>query len=431
MKRQPDVGFTALPPHGKPVIKIDDGVRFQRFQGVGGAMTDTSAWLMWRLPARKREALMQRLFGTQGIHLGFVRVPIAASDFTAHGKPYSYDDGPPDPQLKHFSISHDKPYILPALRRARALNSGLQLLASPWSPPPWMKTNDAFNNIGGNGRLRSSAYRPLASYFVRFLKAYAAAGVPVDAVTPQNQPGVQTTYPGMELSAGAESAFVAGSLVPALAQAHLHPSIFGLDHVWAASSFAGQVASGSAGKYLRGLAWHCYVGSPASMAQLHATFPNLAVRLTECSPPKRKSVAEVELASLRNWAGSVALWNLALNAQGGPVEPPNSGCHGCTGIVTISGGRVRYMLAYYQLGQVSKFVAPGATRIASNHFVSYSSADNPASPGLDDVAFRNPDGSHVLIAYNNSSHRIGFAVTWQKLWFTYSLPAHGMATFTW
>jgi glucosylceramidase len=143
----------------------------------------------------------------------------------------------------------------------------------------------------------------------------------------------------------------------------------------------------------------------------------------------------VLIGSLRNWSSVVTLWNLALDPAGGPVQPPNYGCHGCTGEVTIdeSTQTVSFRLAYFQLGQVSAFVAPGATRIGSNSFVSYQSgsAGATAAPGLDDVAFLNPDGSHVLVAYNNSASAIRFAVHWKGQGFAYSLPGKAMVTFRW
>jgi glucosylceramidase len=147
-------------------------------------------------------------------------------------------------------------------------------------------------------------------------------------------------------------------------------------------------------------------------------------------------VPEVLIGSLRNWASVVTLWNLALDPAGGPVQPPNSGCTGCTGEVTIneSTQTVNFRLSYFQLGQVSAFVEPGATHVGSNSFVSYyrtSPNKYGASPGLDDVAFVNPDGSRVLVAYNNSTSPMRFGVAWHGRGFAYSLPAKATVTFSW
>jgi glucosylceramidase len=191
------------PAAGTPVIDVNDTVLYQRVQGFGAAMTDSSAWLIERrLPAASNASLMDDLFAPNGLHLSFLRVPIGASDFTVGGRPYSYDDEPPgrsDPRLRHFSIAHDRAYILPALRAALALNPQLEMFASPWSAPAWMKGNDSLNDVGDRGTLRGSAYGPWAAYIVRFLQAYAAAGVPISALTPANEPGNPTSYPGMAL----------------------------------------------------------------------------------------------------------------------------------------------------------------------------------------------------------------------------------------
>ena len=140
---------------------------------------------------------------------------------------------------------------------------------------------------------------------------------------------------------------------------------------------------------------------------------------------------------MRNWASAVGLWNLALDPSGGPVEEPNTGCGNCKGLVTIDPQThaVSYNLAYYQLGQVGRFLRPGAQRVNSNHFVSYyvGSGHNNygTSRGVDDVAARNPDGSVVLVAYNNTTSDARFAVSWDGHSFTYTLPSHATVTFNW
>lgn len=436
----PSLGFTAVKQRNLPIIDVNDSLRYQRFIGVGGAMTDTSAWLIHdRLPTDTRKALMSALFGTGGIHLGVVRVPMGASDFTATEQPYSYDDlpaGKSDPTLSHFSIVHDEAYILPVLRDVLALNPHAEIIATPWSPPSWMKTNDAPDNPGDTATLRHSAYKPFADYFVKFLEAYARQGVGVTAITPQNEPGQGTSYPGMSLPEPSEARFIAEGLKPALHAAGLRTEIYGFDYDWSAElpAYVHTLLGGPARSSLAGIAYHCYGGNPNVMDQLHQIAPQLQQLVTECSPglDHRWFAAELEIASLRDWASSVGLWNLALDRAGGPVQPPNSGCSGCSGLVTVDTWthQVTFGLSYYQLGQVSKFVAPGAERIYSNHFVSYL-ARAGATPGLDDVAFLNPDGRKVLVTYNNSEVPIKFAVQWRGLFFSYTLPAEAMATFEW
>lgn len=440
---------TAVPSKKLPLIDVRQQVRYQTIKGVGGAITDSSAWLLYHeLNGGRRAWLMRKLFGggPGGISLRFIRLPIGATDFTFNGLPYTYDDlapGATDPTLADFSIAHDDAYIIPALRQALGLAHHAFVLATPWSPPAWMKTSGTLGNpANAPGWLQPADYGVMATYFVKFLRAYAAAGIHVNAITPQNEPGQLTTYPGMSMSESDEASFITGSLAPALRAAHLHTQIYGYDFDWwqPQTAFARLLADGPAASDVAGISSHCYFGSPTVMSALHHENPALDEVVSECAMGTLPFTAsELEIAAMRNWASAVGLWNLALNEQGGPVEPPNAGCQGCTGLATINADHtVTLSPSYYQLGQVSKFVAPGAVRIASNNFVTYSYVPTglPVSspfvgPGLDDVAFANPDGSLVLVAYNSASRPARFAVSNGGYYFKYELGAGTTATFVW
>jgi glucosylceramidase len=220
-----------------------------------------------------------------------------------------------------------------------------------------------------------------------------------------------------------------------LRAAHLGTAIYGLDR-GADLAYARALLAGAAGRALAGIAWHCYGGMQV-MSALHALHRSVDQVVSECAPGIIPyPPAEVAISALRNWATSVALWNLALDPSGGPVEAPNSACAGCTGVVTISERThaATRGLNYYQLGQVSKFVRPGAVRIASTRLVSDLRTPGGAygvSRGLDDVAVVNPDGRRVLVVYNGSSTRAPFAVRWQGRIFTYALSSRATATFIW
>jgi glucosylceramidase len=444
LTRLPDLEFGSAPVAGLPVVSVDARVRYQNIEGFGAGMTDTSAWLIEReTSAGARNQLMRELFGAQGIHLNFVRVPMGASDFTRNGTPYTYDDlpsGQSDPALKHFSIAHDEAYILPALRQALAADPDTEFLASPWTPPAWMKGNDSLGNVRDLGTLRPSAYRPWGEYFAKFIQAYAHAGVPIGAITVQNEPGNATLYPGLNFSAASEAAWIEQDLEPALAGARLHPKIYGGDLGWgpASNAFMSTSVFGPAGRALAGISWHCYFGAPGVMNEFRQADPRLDQIVDECSPggTSPTPTSEIVIASLRDWASTVALWNLALDPTGGPVQVPNHGCPACVGLATISegSGDVSLTRSYYQLGQASSFVARGAERIASTHFVSYvypHRGVNVVTPGLDDVAFRNPDGSIVLVAYDNASVAKRFAIDWRGRALPYELSPGAMVTFVW
>ena len=434
------VSFGAAPPAGVHVITVDDRTRYQRINGFGGAMTDSAAWLIYdELAPAQRSALITDLFGVGGAHFSFTLVPMAASDFTRDGRPYTYDDlatGASDPQLTHFSIAHDQAYIIPALREMLANNPGATVFAVPWTAPPWMKANHAYDNIGYRGTLLASEYGPFAQYFVRFLQAYARAGIPVAYVAPQNEPGAPAPYPGMGFSAADEGRWVTQYLRPALQRAGLTTAIYGGDVAWGSSSYQSTLVSSSAVSALTGLAWHCYSGIPTVMNTLHGQAPALDHAVVECATEIQPlAVPVVAIGAVRNWASAVALWNLALDPSGGPVQSANIGCRGCRGMVTIDprAGTVRFNLAYYQLAQLSRFIQPGAYRVATPNFVTYyvSHGGGAVTAGLDDAAFVNPDGRRVLVVYNTAASATHFAVASGGHAFTYTLPPAATVTFTW
>jgi glucosylceramidase len=282
-------------------------------------------------------------------------------------------------------------------------------------------------------------YETFANYLVKFIQAYQGQGVPITALAPENEPSsgqVATNYPGMTLTEPEEAQFIAQNLAPALQAAGLHPKLYGNDLSWDSASYASALASGPAGADLSGISWHCYFGSPNVMTQQHEATPGFDQLIDECSPEIRGfGTPEFLISSLRNWASAVSVWSVALEPNGQPIQAGNA-CPGCLGPVTINPQTQAITLRpeYYQLGQVSAFVQPGATRIDSPSLVTYGlNASNieTVSAGLDDVAFQNPDGSKVLVAYNDSSSATTFAVDSGGRYFTYTLPGFAMTTFVW
>ena len=214
---------------GALTISVDPSRRYQRMEGFGASITDSSAHLLARLNRRSRTATMRSLFRTNG--LSFLRQPMGASDFVA-GDHYTYDDlpaGQTDYRMRRFSIAHDRAEILPLLRQALALNPQIKVIGSPWSPPAWMKTNQSL--IGGRLIDEPRIYEAYARYFVKFVQAYERAGVPIYALTVQNEPQNRNPdgYPGMDMPV-AQQAKLIEALGPALRRARLNTKILGYDH---------------------------------------------------------------------------------------------------------------------------------------------------------------------------------------------------------
>jgi glucosylceramidase len=426
---QPATHFLEGGTGAATTITVDPGQVHQTMTGFGASFTDSSAWLISNSP--HRDSIMTRLFDPkQGIGLSMVRQPIGASDFARSS--YTYDDvpgGQTDSSLTRFSIAHDEAYVLPLLRRAREINPQTTFLASPWSAPAWMKTSGEL--IGGS--LKREYYQAYANYFVKFLRAYQDAGVPISLVTPQNEPEFSpANYPGMLMSAQDQADFIGGALGPAIANAGLGTGILAFDHNWDRPGYPIDVLRDSgASRYTAGSAFHCYGGEPDAQTNVHNAFPGKDIHFTECSGIRTGDDARtfadtlswqtrnLVIGATRNWAKSVVLWNLALDQNGGPTM----NCTTCTGVTTVrSDGTVSYNAEYYVLGHISKFVKPGAVRIGSNTF---------GQGNIEDVAFRNQDGSTVLVVHNNATGARAFDVASTGRHFSTSLPAGAVATFTW
>ncbi len=426
---EPGLTFTPGTPASGHTIRVDPGVLYQQFEGAGAAMTDSSAWLiMNKLRGPARRELLQNLFTRHGsgIGLSYLRVPMGASDFALQD--YTYDDlpaGQTDPALEHFSIEHDKAYILPALKLAIEFNPQLGLLGTPWSPPAWMKKGAQLHGSS----LLPEFFQAFADYHVRFVQAYADEGVRIAAITPQNEPLFATDgYPTMYMSARDQQTFVRDHLGPALRAAGLETKILIFDHNWDLADYPLTVLEDpAAAAFVDGVAFHCYGGDVLAQSQAHAQHPDKGIWFTECSGGRWATdfganlawnVKNLVIGNFRNWGKSLLLWNLALDENDGPT---NGGCENCRGVVTInsSKGQVIYNEEYYVLGHVTKFVDPGAYRVESN-------SGNGAP---DNVAFLNPDGSLVVMAYSDSA--VDLNVAWNGKFFPYHLPAGGVVTFKW
>jgi glucosylceramidase len=415
---------------GIPAIDVADGVRYQQIEGFGGSITDSSASVLAGLGPDDQRSIMMALFDpASGIGLGFLRQPIGGSDFAQ--TQYTYDDIDPagtDYDLVNFSIDHDRPSILPALRGALAVNPAIRVMGTPWSAPAWMKTT---RTITDGGNLRPDAFAAYASYFVKFIQAYQAEGVPIDSLTVQNEPATAPPYPSMVMTSDDQAAFIGQYLGPALAAAGLQPRIFTWDHNWDPTFALNVLGNPAAAAYISGVAFHCYLGQPESMSTVHDSFPAQTIAVTECGDGSRATfgdklmfdVRTLLIASMRNWARTVTKWNLVLDETGGPKLYPGSCVH-CTGLVTVdrASGAISFNEDYYALGHASRFIQRGAYRVDSTAF---------GLGGIENVAFSNPDGSFVLLAVNSGDGPLTFQIRWRGASVPYTLESGAVATFRW
>jgi glucosylceramidase len=430
LAQQPDIDMSPRGSLSADVV-IDVHKTYQTMTGFGAAMTDSSAWLLQnKLNVLQRGALLQELYGPPpGLNLNMMRLTIGASDFSL--QPYSLDDvpsGQTDPDLLHFNVAPNLINVIPTVREVLSINPRLLIVASSWSAPAWMKTNE--NLIGGE--LLEQYEDAYANYLVRYIDTFRGYGIPIFALTLQNEPAFQPlTYPGMEVPADTRARIIAQYLGPKLATRRPKTLILEWDHNWSQPEQPLAVlANADAARYIDGVAWHCYQGSPYAQGRVHRAYPQKDVYMTECSGGDWASSVNGELlwfsrnllvASIRQWARGAIYWNLALDENHGPHF---GGCDACKGVVLIDAktGQVSRNDEYYAIAHFSRFVLPGAIRVGSTE----------TDKGIDNVAFQNvSDGSIVLVLVNSNTDARNVSVAEGQTRFEYTMLPQSVATFVW
>ncbi|GAA2577999.1 ricin-type beta-trefoil lectin domain protein [Winogradskya consettensis] len=426
LQQQTPVSFAASSGSANQTITVNENTTYQQFEGAGASFTDTAAWLIngsGALSAATKADVMNKLFSpTAGIGVSAVRNVIGSSDLARSS--YSYDGTCCD--LNDFTLTRDVD-VLALTKQARSLNPQLTLFASPWSAPSWMKDNNSYDQ----GYLKAEYYKAYAQYFVKYIQAYEAQGVHVNYVTEQNEPGCCAGYPSMQWSVSGLQSFAKNDLLPALQAAGLSTKL--LVHDWNYSDYDTWGAPLVNDAAIRnhpnygGVAWHGYGGDPSKASTVRTQYPSMNQYFTEHSGGTWVGNQHAEdmnnlIDYTRNWARSWTKWSLAVDQNMGPH---NGGCGTCTGLVTVHNGdsrsgQVDYTVEYYTMGHLTKFVKPGAVRV-----------DSTANSTVKNVAWKNPDGSKALIAYNTSGSTQTVKVNWGGQSFVYSLPTRTSATFTW
>ncbi|QKG55306.1 glucosylceramidase [Hymenobacter sp. BRD128] len=427
LRRQPgQLAFGKAAPAGA-VIEIDDRQRFQTMDGFGYCLTGGSAELLHAMSAPARAKLLRELFGTGPADIGvsYLRLSIGASDLDA--TVFSYDDRPAgqvDPTLAHFSLAPDEKYLIPVLKEILAITPGIKLLGSPWSPPAWMKTNEATKG----GSLKPEYYGAYAQYFVKYIQGMKAAGITIDAVTVQNEPLHPGNNPSLLMLAEQQATFIGQHLGPAFQKAGLKTKIICYDHNADKPEYPLTVlGNAAASPFVDGAAFHLYAGPIEALSKVHEAYPQKNVYFTEQWTGSKTTFASnldwhvqnLEIGAPRNWAKAVLEWNLAADPSQNPHTP--GGCTECLGALTLApGDQVTRNVAYYTVAHASKWVRPGAVRVGST------------SQGvLPNVAYRTPSGGHVLLVVNDQATPQTFGLRYQGQAAVATLPAGAVATYVW
>jgi glucosylceramidase len=396
----------------------------QPILGFGAAFTDAACYMIHQLPEADRERLLQELFDADQMALSVCRLCVGSSDYARNV--YSYDEGDPDPELSRFSIAHDRDYILPILRRARQINNNLFLLASPWSPPGWMKDNNSM--LGGT--IRKRYLGTYADYMLKVLQAYAAEGVVIDAVTPQNEVDTDqdSKMPACLLPQEVEVEYVGKHLGPAIDRAGLKTKIWLIDHnynLWGRAIC--ELDDERVRKYTKSIAWHGYIGEPEWVQKVLAAHPDAEMYWTEGGPDITDPNYLVDWAKwsktfcgiLRNGMRCIIAWNLALDEKG----KPNVGPFPCGGVVTINSrtGEITRSGQYWAFAHYSRAFRRAAKIVQSDGEIK----------DIHHVAAQNADGTYAVTLTNAGAAGRTVSIKQGKSAVEVPLPPDSIMTLTW
>jgi glucosylceramidase len=411
-----------------PAIAIDPSERFQEIIGFGGALTESSAWVLAQLPPEQRLEIIRRYYDpVEGIGYTLARTHLNSCDFSLHM--WALAETPGDYELHDFTLEPMRRWLMPLLHDAAAITGpGFKLVASPWSPPAWMKTNFRMDD---GGSLRPE-YRPSwANYYVKFVEAMRREeNLHVWALTVQNEPQAKQVWESCLYTPEQERDFVRDHLGPALAKAGLADvKLIAHDHnrdILEAHADA-TLGDPAAAKYVWGLGLHWYVSNDfAASSRVRAKYPDKPILFTEGCWEGGENLGRWEhgegyarqmIGDLSNWVAGYIDWNIVLDQRGGPNHVGNF-CDAPV-LVDTNTKEIRYTPAFYYIAHFSKFVSPGAHRIASS--------GGPA--GLQSIAFANPDGSLVAVVLNDTDAAVTFSLSTPGRLLACSIPARAIQTY--
>lgn len=392
-----------------PGITIDKSKTYQQMDGFGFALTGGSAMLINKMSAIKQAALLKELFddGKNNIGVSYLRISIGSSDLDDHV--FSYDDlpaGETDTALKKFSLTNDQNALIPVLKKILTINPHIKILGSPWSPPAWMKTNDSTEG----GHLKPEYYHAYSQYLIKYIRGMAASGIPIDAITIQNEPLNPNNNPSMVMEASEQDNFIKNNLGPEFKTAKIKTKIILYDHNADRPDYPITILKDpQAKKYVDGSAFHLYGGKIEALSDVHNAHPDKNLYFTEewvgapgnLKEDMRFHIRDLIIGAPRNWCRNVIEWNLAADPHQQPHTP--GGCDRCLGAITINGDEVTRNSAYYIIAHASKFVRPGSKRIASNYLKE-----------LPNVAYLTPAGKIVLIVFNDAKVAQAFNIKYNN-----------------
>ncbi len=411
--------------NNKTTLKLDPSVKFQEMVGFGGAFTESAAYNLIRISKEKREEAIKAYFDKEeGLGYTIGRVSIHGCDFSINS--YTYiEEG--DKELKTFDISRDKNWVIPLIKDAeKVAGEPIELLASPWSPPAFMKDN---NSMIQGGKLLPEFYQSWANYYVRFIEEYRKEGLTMWGITVQNEPAAVQRWDSCIYTAEEERDFVKNYLGPTMKNSSAKDvNILIWDHnrdiiVERASTV---LEDPEAAKYVWGTGFHWYVSEEfEKVGQVHDMFPDKGLLFTEgCqeggvhfnSWKTGERYARNMIGDFNNWCQGYIDWNLFLDNTGGPNHVNNL-CDAPI-IVDIFPQNLIKQSSYYYVGHFSKYVRPGAFRIG---------LDNN-NENLQAVAFKNIDNSIAVVVLNETDKDETYVLELNEMKYEVKILAHSINT---
>lgn len=423
LQQQKSINFNNATKNN-PTIILDENQLFQSIDGFGFTLTGGSVEVINRLSAEQRKVLLNELFGNdeKSIHITYLRLSIGASDLD--GEVFSYNDlkkGETDLALSQFSLEKNRD-LISMLKEILAINPKIKIMATPWSPPIWMKDNES--SIGGI--LKPEFYTVYAKYFVKYIEGMKKEGISINAITPQNEPLHPGNNPSLLMTSEMQKDFIKNHLGPTFKQAGVKTKIVVYDHNCNKPEYAIDILNDSKAKsFVDGSAFHLYEGEISALSTVHNAHPDKNVYFTEQWTGSKGKFTEdlnwlsknVIIGSTRNWSKIALTWNLANDEN---FEPhTKGGCTECKGAITVNSTQdIQRNVAYYIIAHASKFVDPNSLRIASSTIES-----------IANVAFKNPSGNIVLIAQNDSEMNKMFNIKYKEKLATVEIPAKSVSTY--
>jgi len=407
-------------------VEVNEQKPLQIMDGFGFALTGGSAALIDALPTEKKTTLLKELFGAGSENLGisYIRVSMGASDLDA--TVFSYCDlpkGETDPELKQFNLSQDTLHLIPIIQAALKLNPRLKIMASPWSPPVWMKSN----GFSMGGHLLKQYYDSYALYFAKYIKAMKSKGIAIHSLTMQNEPEHGGNNPSLLMDAEEQKVFLRDHLGPLLAKEQIKTEVILFDHNADHPNYPISILDDPKAKaYATGSAFHLYLGNESALSKVHDAHPDKKLYFTEQWTGAKGSfdgdlfwhTEHIVIGTINNWSSAVIEWNLAANAKYEPHTP--GGCTECKGAFTIQGDEITRNVSYYIIGHVSKFVPAGSKRIESK----------TSSDLIKTSSFILPNGKKATIILNaGSSNNVALKNKQQN--YSITLPASSVSTIVW